>query len=345
MSPGRILTTGLYLGFIAATSFACFRHPVPDDFDRYIYEALVRGKHETVEAIYPVIKHSNKRAEESSVLDSSIHLGQLEPLYAIKPLYVRAIESIEFTRLPIQTRINFISAASLFGIGVVILLWTGRPGYSALLVATSAVVILGRMGGPDGLSALVVIAGLWAASQNRLLIGILLLLTSVWIRTDNLLIVLAVTAFLLWQKKLTFVDAGVIATLAAASVEFINHYSGNYGWRVLFHYSFIGGRSPAEVVPSFGLKEYLAVAARSVETMLPQITIWVLLGAAAWKLSSPYREWLLPVWGAVALHFALFPSPESRYLIWAFVVTGVIFIAGLDKLTRDEGLRHKQAKL
>jgi hypothetical protein len=343
MSPGRILKIGSYLGFIAATSFACFRHPVPDDFDRYIYEALVRGKHETVETIYPIIKHSNKRAEESSVLDSPTHLGQLEPLYAIKPLYVRAIEAIAFTRLPIQTCINLISAASLLGIGLVVLGWTGRPGYSALLVATSAIVILGRMGTPDGLSALVLIAGLWAASQSRLLIGILLLLASVWIRTDNVLVVVTVVAYLLWQEKLTLVDAGVVAALATASVEFINHFSGNYGWRVLFQSSFIGGR-PAEVIPSFGLKQYLGVVARSVETILPQTTIWVLLTIAAWKLRSPYREWLLPLWAAVALHFALFPSPELRYLIWAFVVTGVIFIAGLETLSGDDPLTRAGTK-
>jgi hypothetical protein len=82
MSPWRTFTICLYLGFIAGVSWACFRRPVPDDFDRYIYEALVRGKYQSVEVVYPIIKHSNRRAEESSVLDSPTHLGELEPLYA-----------------------------------------------------------------------------------------------------------------------------------------------------------------------------------------------------------------------------------------------------------------------
>ncbi len=329
MSARHIFATCLYLGFIAGVAWACFRRPVPDDFDRYIYEALVRGKYDSVETVYPIVKHSNRRAEESSVLDSSTHLGQLEPLYAIKPLYVRAIEATAFTRLPIQSRINLISALSLFGIGIVVLGWTGRPGYSALLLATSTVVILGRMGTPDGLSALIVLAGLWALSQNRLLIGILLMLASIWLRTDNLLLVVAVVGYLLWQKRMTWVDATVISALSIGSVELINHFSGNYGWRVLFQYSFLGGRSPAEVVPHFGLREYLGVVAHSAETIIPEVAIWILLGIVAWKWSSPYRGWLIPVWLAVIAHFALFPSSELRYLIWALIVTGVTFVCAI----------------
>ena len=329
MSPWRILTTCLYLGFIAGVSWACFRRPVPDDFDRYIYEALVRGKYESVEVIYPILKHSNKRAEESSVLDSPTHLGELEPLYAIRPLYVKAIEATSFTRLPIQGRINLISALSLFGMGIVVLGWTGKPGYSALLLATSAVVVLGRMGTPDGLSALVSLAGLWAIERNRLLIGVLLLLVSIWIRTDNILLVIAVLGYLLWQKRMTLVDSGVIAALSAGSVELINHFSGSYSWPVLFQYSFMGGSSPAEITPRLGVVQYIGVAAHSAETIIPQVAIWALLGLVAWKWSSPGRGLLIPVWTAVVAHFALYPSPESRYMVWAFIVTGVIFVCAI----------------
>ena len=326
MSAWHIVKRCLYLGFIAGVSWACFRHPVAEDFDRYIYEALVRGKYESVESVYPIVKHSYKRAEESAILDSPVHLGQLEPLYAIKPLYVRAIEATSFTRLPIQARINLISAVSLFGIALVVLAWTGKPGYSALLLATSAIVILGRMGSPDGLSALVVLAGLWAINRNRFLIGVLLLLVSIWIRTDNLLLVIAVLGYLLWQKRMTPVDVGVFSALSLGSVMFMNHFSGNYGWRVLFQYSFIGGGSPADIVPRFGLAQYLGVVARNAETIIPQVAIWVLLGIVAWKWSSPDRGLLIPVWAAVVAHFALYPSPEARYLVWAFIVTGVVFV-------------------
>ncbi|MBZ5667031.1 MAG: hypothetical protein LAO30_20815 [Acidobacteriia bacterium] len=329
MGTWRIFTICMYLGFVAAVSWACFCHPVADDFDRYIYEALVRGKYETPEVVYPIIKHSNKRAEESSILDSPTHLGQLEPLYAIKPLYVKAIEATAFTGLPIQSRINLISALSLFGAGIIVLAWTAKPGYSALLMAVSAIVRIFRVGTPDGLSTLVVLAGLWAISRSKLLPGVLLLLVSVWIRTDNILLVITILGYLIWQKRMTLVDAGVLSALAVGSVVFISHFSGNYGWRVLFQFSFIGGRAPAEIDPHFGVAEYLAVATGSAETIIPQVAIWALLGIVAWKWYSPSRGLLMPVWVAVAAHFLLYPSPESRYLVWAFLVTGVIFVSAL----------------
>ncbi len=244
----------------------------------------MRGRHESVEAVFSSLKHSYKRVQESNALDSAVHLGQIEPLYAIKPIYVGVIEAPVLSRVPIQSRITLISAVSLFGIGLIVLGWTERAGYSALLIATSSIVILGRMGTPDGFSSLVVLASLWAVSRSRLFVGILLLLVSVWIRTDNVLLVVAMLGYLLWEKRITLVDAGVFAALAIGSVLFINHFSGNYSWRVLFETSFLWGGSPGEVHPDFGLIQYLGVAARGAETILPQVAIWLLLawGRGSW---------------------------------------------------------------
>jgi hypothetical protein len=327
-----------YVAFVLALSFACFRRPVTDDFDRYIYEALVRGKYETVETVYPIVKHSNKRAEESTILDSAIHLGQLEPMYAVKPLYVRAIEATEFTGLPMQSRINLISALSLFGVGLVVLAWTGKPGYSVLLLASSAITVIFRMGTPDGLSAFIVLAGLWAISQSRYLIGIIFLIISVWIRTDNVLLVMAILVYLLWRRNINAADASVLGMISVGSVALINHLSGNYSWRVLFQFSFIGGRSPAEIDPRFGISEFVGVAIRNAETIVPQIAIWAFLGAIAWKVIPSRSTLLIPVWGAVVAHYMLYPSPESRYLVWAFLVTGIILVAALQRQNLPDNL-------
>jgi hypothetical protein len=321
----------MYIAFLAALCFACYRRPVAGDFDRYIYEALVRGRYQTFEAVYPIVKHSNPRAEESSVLDSAVHLGQLEPLYAIKPLYVEAIGVFAFTGASIQARINLISAVSLFGIGVVVLVWTGQSLYSALLLLTPGIFVLGRMGTPDALSTLVLVAGVYTIIRNpaRLLPGVLLLLISIWIRTDNVLFVAASFLYLLGRRRMKLRETGVLFAVACGSVIFVNHFAGNYGWRVLFQYSFLGGRSPADVVPHFGPAQYVTVAMQSAETLFPQIAIWALLGLVTWRWSGPDRGWLAPVWAAAAVHFALYPSPESRYLVWAFVLTGILFIVAI----------------
>ena len=131
--------------FILAVAFICYRHPFPDDFDRYIYEAIVRARSQPIEDVYSFVKHENPRAEESSILDSPQHLRELEPLYAIRPGYLAAITIVNKV-LPGQSAINFVSSAALFGIGLVVLFWTKQPLLSGLLIATLPVVALGRLG-------------------------------------------------------------------------------------------------------------------------------------------------------------------------------------------------------
>jgi len=82
----RFLKFAVCVLFLVGLAYVCYRRPVPDDFDRYIYEAIVRGKSQPLEVVYDTVKHENPRAEESSVLDSPQHLRELEPLYAIRPL-------------------------------------------------------------------------------------------------------------------------------------------------------------------------------------------------------------------------------------------------------------------
>ena len=202
------------------------------DIDRYIYEAIVRGKSQPLEVVYDTVKHENPRAEESSVLDSPQHLRELEPLYAIRPLYLETI-SLLGTRLPIQNAIDLISAASLFGIGVVVVCWTRKPILSVLLIAAYPVLILGRLGTPDALSTLLVITGLWLIEREHShLLGVSILFVSLGVRTDNVLLVLGVLGWLAWNKKMKVYLAGLLAILAAAAVLGINHWAGSYGWIV-----------------------------------------------------------------------------------------------------------------
>jgi len=319
-------STILYLAFAAILSSTCYFRPVPDDFDRYIYEALVRGRYQSVETIYPIIKHENPRAENSSVLDSPTHLRQLEPLYAIRPTYVDAIAMFSMVGIPIQRSINLVSAVSFFGIAILLLVLTGRPFYSALLLATPAVLVTGRLGTPDALSTLLLITAFWVLTRDRFHAGVALMILSVWVRTDNVLLVIAVLGWLVWERKLSALRGSLFALAALGSVLFINRMAGNYGWTVLFRYSFIGGKYPAEISTHLTTAEYIRAFTTGLQAFVPQLAPWILLGAVAWQWQSRYRE-LLPVVAVTALvHFMLYPSPEGRYLVWAYLITGIAFI-------------------
>jgi hypothetical protein len=315
-----------YTVFMFAVAMACYLRPSPDDFDRYVYEAIVRSAKQPIEQIYPIVKHESPRAESSSVMDSPGHLAQLEPLYAIRPIYIEIADALSRAGLAPQSAINAISAASLFFIGMLVYQLTGNDLYSALLICTPNVVTLGRLGGPDALSSLVVVSGCMAVLRKQVFLGILLLMVSIWVRTDNVLICLSVLAWLCWRRELKPSHAALLGLLASASVEWINRLSGNYGWKVLLRYSFVSGRYPADITSGITFVQYVRVFLLNAESLVPQLAIWVFLGIVTWKLNSSERGLLTAVAIACGLHYALFPSGEDRYFAWACLISGILFV-------------------
>jgi hypothetical protein len=76
--------------------------------------------------------------------------------------------------------------------------------------------------------------------------------------------------------------------------------------------------------------EYAMAFARGLEEIGgQQMSIWILLGIAAWHWlprASPLRMLLIPVGlGLVAL-LVLFPAAEDRYCAWAYLIVGVCFL-------------------
>jgi len=324
------LKVGVYLLFLLGLAVGCYRHPAPDEFDRYIYEAIVRGKSQPIETVYEIVRHENKRTEASSNLETPELLREFEPLWAIRPLYIDAVWLLSRVA-PIQSAINFISAASFFGIGVVVVCWTSAPLQSALLMAFYPVLLLGRYGTPDSLAALLLILALWLISESIFLQpAIAILFVSLGVRTDNLLLLLAVVGWLVWERKISRVTAALLAMLAIGVVLAINHWASNYGWAALFRLSLIGGRHPAQMPHAISLYEYTGALFRGAATILPHVTIWLLLAITAyWRASL--RPILVVVGIAVAVHFLLYPSGDDRYLMSACIVGAVAFIRSFDQ--------------
>ena len=323
-----------YVTFLLGLCLVCERRPIADDFDRYVYEAIVRGRTQSIDQVYKVVKHESPRAEASAVLDSSQHLEELEPLYAIRPLYVELVALLS-PILSIQNAINCISAASLFGIGMIVLCWTGKPLLSALLMTAYPVLLLGRAGTPDALAGFLGILGLWfIQDRNGPIPALIVLFISLGVRTDNLLLLLAVLVWLAWEKKITPYYAGLMAILAIMVVLGINRWAGNYGWVVLFRYSFVSGRYPAQISHTLTFREYFSAFASGAAIIATRVSLWLLLGILAYR-RAPSRV-LLVCTAAVAAHFLLFPSPEERYMVWAYIVVGVFVIRSFAKNGRHK---------
>ena len=334
----------VYVLFLGAVAFACYRRPVTDDFDRYMYEAIVLGQHQSTAQVYERVKHESPRAEASSILDSPEHLAKLEPLYKIRPLYIFWIAAISTLGMSIQHAINLISAASLLGIGIVLGLWTRRLLLSALIVMSGLVAVLGRMGTPDALSTVVVLFGLLAIMRERIDLGCMLLVLSVWIRTDNVIAV-GLALFILCGRRLPAWRLAAYCVAAAASVAVINRYAGNYGWTVLFQWSFMPGtHSPADIHTPVTIREYATVFASSFASLVGRLAIWMVLGLTAWSGSPASRRLLLVAALGVGAHFVLYPSPEDRYLVWGYLVVAIVFIEWVGQLSANQHVWAEQAE-
>lgn len=323
----------LYVLFLSGLCLVCQRRPIADDFDRYVYEAIVRGRTQSIEEVYNVVKHESPRAEASAVLDSPQHLKELEPLYAIRPLYIELVALLSAV-FSVQNAINFVSAASLFGIGIIVLCWTRKPFLSALLMTAYPVLVLGRAGTPDALAAFLAIFGLWLIQDRKSpILALVVLFISLGVRTDNLLLLLGVLAWLVWEERIASYYAGLLAVLAVLVVLGINRWAGNYGWIVLFRYSFVSGRYPALVPHTLTLREYFSALASGAAVIATRVSLWLLLGILAYRRGPNCV--LLVCAAAVAVHFLMFPSPEDRYLVWAYIVVGIAVIRAFTKIGYD----------
>jgi hypothetical protein len=311
---------------VSVIAAACYIHPIPNDFDRYMYEAIVRSKFQSLEVYYPVIRHASARAEESSVIDTPTHMKGAEPLYAIRPLYTDLIFWLSLTGLSIQQSINLISALSLFCTGVLILLWTDSPILSVLLVGSWQVLELGRTGTPDGLSAFVTILALFILDREQIW-ALLLLFLGLFIRTDSLLILLAILAWQAVSHRLRLWIALGAGLGAVITVMGINHWAHHPGWLVLFRISFIGGRATSNAIHALSIREYAVAFARGAWSLFGQMSLWGVLAIVTWRMTR--SSLLIVATAAAVLHFILFPSPELRYLLWYCLLIGTLFIQAI----------------
>src|SRR5262245_35286248 len=81
----------LYISYVLIVAFVCYLRPDPEGFDKYLYEAIVRQRDEPWEKVNAELRRSYSRLQESTMANSTEHMAQIEPFYAVKPLYLAVI--------------------------------------------------------------------------------------------------------------------------------------------------------------------------------------------------------------------------------------------------------------
>lgn len=266
------------------------------------------------------------------------------PCFAIRPLFNLLIYVLHFKLgIGLLRSIVILPVVSYWLMGWMAWVWMERyvAGAWALLLCASLLLLsppvweLGRSTTPDALSSLIVLLALFLLLEKRALLpGMILLLASIYVRTDNALLVFIVLAFLYAAGfGVKLFEVGILAALAVASVVIINHFAGDYGAKVLYYRSFVEAPvAVGEIVPHFGVADYMAALKACLSAALHGMYIpFFLMGVVGVLRGAP-----LPILGlatATAVytgaHLVIFPNPETRFFGPFFVAMGLALTSTL----------------
>lgn len=272
------------------------------------------------------------------------HFAEFLPCFAIRPVFNELVYILHFKLgIGLLKATVVLPVACYFLLGWLVLTWVSRYAngpwvptlISLLLMMSTPMWELGRSATPDALSALAVLTSVYLIFEKQKLVeGIVLLLASVYIRTDNVVLVLAVVAYLfLVHKRLNTVEGVVLSGLAVASVVLINHFAGDYGPRVLYYRSFVEPPTAVgELVPNFGVREYLTALRSGLDGALhgPYILFFLMGVVGLLRRPSPA---LLGVSVTTCVytvaHLIIFPNPETRFFGPFFVAMTLLLASTL----------------
>ncbi len=142
------------------------------------------------------------------------------PCFAIRPIYIQSLYALSLI-VGLRRSAVLLSVGSYFLLGILVFAWClryVRPYYAAasslFLMLTPPVTLLGRSTLPDALSTLLGMSALFLIFEiDSLLPGLLLLLGSIYVRTDSIALALPVLAILWFMARLDFWKAALLTPL------------------------------------------------------------------------------------------------------------------------------------
>jgi len=342
--------------FMALSAFAVVQPNYSWDLVGYIGSSVnssnpERVYQETFEAIRTIKENKYLQLENpyrADVAANPYHFGQQLPLYSIKPVYVALIQGLHRSGVPYPKSAVAISAASNFILALLLWFWMSSylGGWSrfaacTLIMLSPNLLELSRWATPDALSTLLAAVGLYLIlGRKRYFWCCAILVLDVWVRTDAVVLAGIVMMFLLLGRKIDFLQFVSLSILALGSYFVIDHYSGNYGWSVLFYNSFSGGVvAPGETAVHVSFAAYLRQLVKGSYLALTEgsIAVYALLtGLAVWlKKSSPYSQMAAVVLGSRLVSYALYPNGDQRYTAVLYVMIPVALVLAVSSEIAD----------
>jgi hypothetical protein len=342
----RFLFPAVYFLLAAAATLHCYRNSMFDiDLLGYASNAALADTGDVVRAhrmVYREPLTPHLRGLDSNDLQAMVlrrraadpyYSALYLPYFSIKPLYVLTLEAAHKLGASVIDASRAVSALSYFGVAVMVWLYT-RSWLGLLVMVLPETMILGQANEPDGLSSFLLLFGLWLLFVKRRDIGLLALLTAIWVRPDNLLLCLLVVVVLMAEGRLNGKKAAVLFLLCFGSQILISHYA--YDWRELYYHTFLGG-DPG-TVPQFGVRDYLHALANGGKSLLhSSVPLFVLLWLVCVSLAESGLRKVLEIAALFSLmRFLLFPSYEARYYALVFLTTAAAAVRlGTEMVSRN----------
>jgi len=273
--------------------------------------------------------------------------------YRIRPLYVGMIRALHELGLDYVFACHLISA--LAAAATFWLFAWAAPGNSLLprallaplLALALGLVNVGRMAMPDALSALFFFGAALLILRRHTTVALLLLVTSVTVRTDNIIFCGMLVAYLRFLAPVEHRIANrSFATAAAASAVLyltITLLGENYGWSTVFYHSFIEKLTRIDGPASVSLADYCMALRACIAHALDfqGFLLGTVLIAAVWVFREGLRDRASPVLlhlallsGAyVALHFLLFPVTWYRFFVCQYLLIALAALHLTDEAT------------
>jgi hypothetical protein len=335
----------VYALLLALLSIHLYRTPMYDmDSIQYMGNALLMEEHDPVrihQRVYAELRRSVPKvpleqllghepgAPEDQNLSRQVRaadpyrFAEFLPLFAIRPLYNQTLYFVGKTGIGLVKAGVLISVVSYYFIGVLLFFWLGayagpllRFAASLLLMISPPLTALGRDPTSDALASLVAFAALYLIfEKRRLASGMVLLLASIYFRTDFVVLAGPVILVCWLERRFALWQAVVLAALAVASVLCINHFAGDYGIKMLYYRNFIAAPvAPGEMVVQFSARDYLAAFRAGITKVAESFFLPFLLLGTLGLRSVRNRNLFGVALAYVLLHFVILPNWQERWV-------------------------------
>ena len=363
----------LYVILLGGVAIRLYRMPIYSmDSIQYMGNALLMEERDPVrihQRVYDEVRRFVPKVEREGLLGHEVgapegqnksrqeraanpeRFAEFLPLFAIRPLYNQTLWLVSKSGLGLVRGGIFISVVSYFFLGVLAFVWLGKYVSSWLTLALSILVMispplmsLGRDTTADPLATLVAFASLYLIfEKRRIFAGMILLLASLYFRTDFVALAGPVILVCWWEGRIEWWKAAVLGLVAVASVLCINHFAGDYGMGMLYYRNFSGVPvAPGEMTVQFSARNYVSVLRSGITLMMESFFLPFLLLGTAGMASRRMRGLFGATLAYVLLHFLILPNWQERWF-GIFYLSATVCVAALAgaawRSSDDEGSR------